>query len=155
MTALLNADLDILNRGGVRGIRFTLGDPSVAATTIDMIEPLSKRVNALGWHVQINMKADQIVAAKDLFNRLPSPVVFDSMGNLPPAMGVTHPAFTVIRKLIDKGRTWVKLTFVATLTKDGPPAYAEVTKVAQALPSLAKPRRTERGHEIRVRNFWK
>jgi len=104
---------------------------------------------------QINMKADQIVAAKDLFNRLPSPVVFDSMGNLPPVMGVTHPAFTVIRKLIDKGRTWVKLTFVATLTKDGPPAYADVTKVAQALPSLAKPRRTERGHEIRVRNFWK
>ena len=155
MTALLNADLDTLNRGGVRGIRFTLGDPSVAATTIDMIEPLAKRVNALGWHVQINMKADQIVAAEDLFNRLPSPVVFDSMGNLPPAMGVTHPAFTVIRKLIDKGRTWVKLTFVATLTKDGPPAYADVTKVAQALPSLAKPRRTERGHEIRVRNFWK
>ena len=155
MTALLNADLDTLNRGGVRGIRFTLGDPSVAATTIDMIEPLSKRVNPFGWHVQINMKADQIVAAEDLFNRLPSPVVFDSMGNLPPAMGVTHPAFTVIRKLIDKGRTWVKLTFVATLTKDGPPAYADVTKVAQALPSLAKPRRTERGHEIRVRNFWK
>jgi len=63
LTALLNADLDTLNRGGVRGIRFTLGDPSVAATTIDMIEPLSKRVNAFGWHVQINMKADQIIAA--------------------------------------------------------------------------------------------
>jgi D-galactarolactone isomerase len=133
-------ELDTLNRGGVRGIRFTLGDPSVAATTIDMIEPLSKRVNALGWHVQINMRADQIVAAEDLWNRLPSPIVFDSMGNLPPAMGVTHPAFTVMRKLIDKGRTWVKLTFVGTLTKDGPPTYADVTKVAQAYVKAAPER---------------
>jgi len=31
-----------------------------------MIEPLSKRVNALGWHVQINMSGEQIVAAEDL-----------------------------------------------------------------------------------------
>jgi len=127
-----DAELHTLDRGGIRGIRITVVDPAVAVTTIDMIEPLSKRVSALGWHVQINMRADQIAAAEDLWNRLPSPIVFDSMGNLPPAMGVTHPAFTVIRKLIDKGRAWVKLTFVATLTKDGPPAYADVTKVAQA-----------------------
>ena len=33
----------------------------MAATTIDMIEPLSKRVAALGWHVQINMTADQLL----------------------------------------------------------------------------------------------
>lgn len=139
-STVTDAELETLARGGVRGIRFTLGDPTVAATTIDMIEPLSRRVNALGWHVQINMHADQIVAAEDLWNRLPSPIVFDSMGNLPPPMGVTHPAFTVIRRLIDKGRTWVKLTFVSSLTKDGPPNYADVTKVAQAYVQAAAER---------------
>ena len=135
-----DAELDTLNRGGVRGIRFTLGDPKVAATTIDMIEPLSKRVNALGWHVQINMHADQIVAAEDLLNRLPSQMVFDAMGNLPPSQGTSHPAFAVLRKLMDKGRTWVKLDFVRTLTKDGPPTYADVTKVAQAYVQAAPER---------------
>jgi hypothetical protein len=27
-----------------------------------MVEPLSKRVNDLGWHIQIHMKGEQIAA---------------------------------------------------------------------------------------------
>jgi D-galactarolactone isomerase len=34
--------------------------------------------------------------------------------------------------LVDKGRTWVKLSVTYDNTKDGPPGYADVTKVAQA-----------------------
>ena len=105
-----------------------------------MIEPLSKRVNALGWHVQINMDADQIVAAEDLWKRLPSPIVFDHMGHIPQPMGVKHPAFTIIRRLVDKGRTWVKLSVTYDNTKDGPPTYADVTKVAQAYVQAAPER---------------
>src|SRR6266542_6067637 len=40
---------------GVRGIRFNLAQ--VGATTPEMIEPLSKRINDLGWHIQINAPA--------------------------------------------------------------------------------------------------
>ena len=54
--------------GGIRGIRFTQFDPATAVTTLDMIEPLSRRVNDLGWHVQIHMRADQIAAAESLWN---------------------------------------------------------------------------------------
>src|SRR4030081_2350716 len=63
-----DAELKSLNDGGIRGVRFSLGDPSTAATTMAMIEPLSKRVAALGWHVQINTGADKSVAAEDLWN---------------------------------------------------------------------------------------
>jgi predicted TIM-barrel fold metal-dependent hydrolase len=131
-SAVTDAELDTLARGGIRGIRFSLADPTIATTTLDMIEPLSRRVNALGWHVQINMGADQIVAAEDLWTRLPSAMVFDHMGHIPQPMGVNHPAFAIIRKLVDKGRTWVKLSVTYDNTKDGPPTYADVTKVAQA-----------------------
>jgi predicted TIM-barrel fold metal-dependent hydrolase len=129
-----DAELDTLSRGGIRGIRFSLAaNPTTAAvTTLDMIEPLSKRVHALGWHVQVNMDADQIVAAENLWMRLPSAIVFDHMGHIPQPMGVKHPAFAVIRRLIDKGRAWVKLSVTYDLTQDGPPKYADVTKVAQA-----------------------
>ena len=61
----------MLADGGIRGIRFSISDPRNASTSVEMIEPLSKRVNALGWHVQINMTAVQIVEAEDLWNRLP------------------------------------------------------------------------------------
>jgi D-galactarolactone isomerase len=132
-----------LNRGGIRGIRFSLNtnpNGNKAVTTLDMIEPLAKRINELGWHVQINTGGEQILAAEALWNRIPSPIVFDHMGHIPQPMGAKHPAFPLIRKLIDKGRTWVKLSVTYDNTKDGPPTYADVTRVAQAYVQAAPQR---------------
>src|SRR5205809_484599 len=75
-----------------------------------MLEPLSKRVNELGWHVQIHLLGDGIVKIEDTLAKLPSQIVFDHMGRIPKDVGNAHPAFSVIRKLIDKGRTWVKIS---------------------------------------------
>jgi D-galactarolactone isomerase len=104
------------------------------ATTVEMLEPLSRRVNDLGWHVQIHMLGDGIVKIEDTLARLPSPIVFDHMGRIPKDIGVDHPAFATIRKLIDKGRTWVKLSGAYMDTKVGPPTYADSTRLAQAWP---------------------
>src|SRR5262245_16140077 len=35
-----DAELKAMTRGGIRGIRFTLGDPATAVVKVDMIEPL-------------------------------------------------------------------------------------------------------------------
>jgi predicted TIM-barrel fold metal-dependent hydrolase len=137
---ITDTELKALAEGGVRGIRFTQFDPNTATTTIDMIEPLSKRVNDLGWHVQIHMRGDQIVAAEDLWERLPSPIVFDHMGRLPQPAGIDHPAFKIILRLIDQGRTWVKLSGAYQDTKVGAPTYADATKVAQAYVKAAPER---------------
>jgi predicted TIM-barrel fold metal-dependent hydrolase len=45
---------------------------------------------------------------------------------------VNHPAFAVIRRLIDKGNTWVKLSGAYMNTKVGPPSYADVSELARA-----------------------
>jgi len=139
---ITDAELNALAKGGIRGIRFSLGanPTATAATTLDMIEPLSKRVNALGWHVQIFMDADQIAASEDLWPRLPSVIVFDHMGHIPQPVGIKHPAFTIIRRLVDKGRTWVKLSVTYGMTQDGPPTYADVNKVGQAYVQAAPER---------------
>jgi len=135
-----DAELKRLAEGGIRGIRFSLTNPKDRPTSIEMIEPLSKRVNALGWHVQINMTADEIVAAEDLWNRLASPIVFDHMGHVPEPAGVSHPVVTLIRRLVDKGRTWVKLSVTYDNTRDGPPSYRDITRVAQAFVKAAPER---------------
>ena len=133
---ITDAELKKLADGGIRGIRFSItstgSSGAAVVTSMDMIEPLAKRVNTLGWHVQINMEADAIVAAADLWNRLPCPIVFDHMGHVPQPAGLAHPVFAVIRRLVDKGRTWVKLSVTYDNTKDGPPGYADITKVAEA-----------------------
>ena len=43
-----DAELKRLAEGGIRGIRFSLTNAKEQPTSIEMIEPLSKRVNALG-----------------------------------------------------------------------------------------------------------
>jgi predicted TIM-barrel fold metal-dependent hydrolase len=138
--SVTDAELKTLAGRGIRGIRFSITDPATAATSVDMIEPLSKRVNALGWHVQINMSADQIVANESLWNRLPTSIVFDHMGHVPQPVGLSHPVYGVIRRLVDKGRTWVKLSVTYDNTVDGPPGYADITKVAQAYVKAAPER---------------
>jgi len=129
---ITDAELKKMADGGIRGIRFTLFDPTTAVTNFEMIEPLAKRVNDLGWHVQLHFRGDQIVEHEDLLKHIVSPIVFDHIGRLPQPEGVKYPAFQVISRLIDKGRTWVKLSGAYQDSKVGPPTYADVTEVARA-----------------------
>jgi D-galactarolactone isomerase len=131
-----DGELRRLADGGVRGIRFTQFDPKTAVTTIDMIEPLAERVAPLDWHVQIHLRADQIVDAADLLQRLPGTVVFDHLGRL--THGVDDPAFAVIRRMLDRGRTWIKLS--GAYMMGAAPAYAEAGVVARAYIAAAPER---------------
>ncbi len=88
-----DAELKKMADGGIRGIRFTLFDPKTAVTGFEMIEPLAKRANDLGWHVQLHFRGDQIVEREDLLKRIVAPIVFDHMGRIPQPDGIKHPAF--------------------------------------------------------------
>src|SRR5215469_10663999 len=99
-TAVSDAELKRLTDGGVRGVGFSQNPPTVTST-FDMIEPLAKRVMAFGWHIQLYLQADRVAAAEDLWNRLPNNLVFDHLGHLPEPPGARHPAYAVIRRLID------------------------------------------------------
>jgi predicted TIM-barrel fold metal-dependent hydrolase len=136
--AVTDAELKRMNDAGVRGIRFTQFDPKTATTTMDMIEPLAKRVQLLGWHVQIHLRNDQIVAAEDLLLRLPGTIVFDHLGRLTPPEGLNHPAFKIIRRMLDGGRTWMKLS--GAYFFGDPPDYPEAAKVARAYITAAPER---------------
>jgi predicted TIM-barrel fold metal-dependent hydrolase len=103
------------------------------------IENLSGRVASLGWHTQFQTTADQVVEMKDVLNRLQCALVFDHMGHVSPS-GLDHPAYQIIRHLIDKGRSWVKLSVTFDNTKDGPPGFADVTAVAKAFVKAAPER---------------
>jgi len=103
-------ELDALNKGGIRGIRFTLYTAQNAAVGFDMVEPLARRVAELGWHVQLHWTAEQIVEHEALLHRLPAKMVFDHRARLPSKDGVRHAAFGIVRRLADAGRAWIKLS---------------------------------------------
>jgi D-galactarolactone isomerase len=137
-TSVTDAELKRLHGLGMRGTRFNL--VQAGATTVEMLEPLSKRVHDLGWHIQINAKPELIVEIEALLLRLPSPLVFDHLAHVPRDVGVEAPAFKTVRKLIDQGRTWVKLSGAYQDTKVGAPTYADATPIAQAYVKAAPER---------------
>jgi predicted TIM-barrel fold metal-dependent hydrolase len=137
-TGVADAELKRMNDLGIRGIRFNL--VQAGATTIEMLEPLSKRVNNLGWHIQIHMKGEQIAAIEDVLLRVPSPIVFDHLGRLAQPNALDNPGFKTVSKLIDRGKTWVKLSGAYQDSKVGPPSYSDTVPVARAYVKVAPQR---------------
>ena len=133
-----DAELQQLAGHGVCGIRFNLVQKG--ATSLQMMEPLAKRVHDLGWHVQIHMLGDQILQAEDMLGRLPVPIVFDHLGRVPQPAGINHPSYRAILTLVDKGRAWVKVSGAYHDTKIGPPDYADTSAVARAFIKAAPER---------------
>jgi predicted TIM-barrel fold metal-dependent hydrolase len=133
-------ELASMHAAGIRGLRFSLHDPHAAVVTADMIEPLAQRVQALGWHVQLHLRADQIVAMAAAIERLPGAIVLDHMARLPQPQGVHHPAFAIVKRLLDRGRTWVKISGPYLDSRDGSPRYADAAGIAKALVAHAPER---------------
>src|SRR5215472_11982364 len=136
--AVSDSELKRMHEQGARGIRFNLAQ--AGATTPEMIEPLSKRVNDLGWHIQINAPAAKIMEIMPILERVPSPIVFDHLAHIPEPEGINHPVFGQVRALIDKGATWVKLSGAYADTKVGPPTYADSSSIARAYVKAAPER---------------
>jgi D-galactarolactone isomerase len=135
-----DAELRALNEGGIRGIRFSLTGGAAPIVTWDMVEPLAKRVADLGWHVQFVLRGHQIAEHAELLSRLPAQLVFDHMGLPTQPAGIDDASFVFLRSLIDRGRTWIKLSGAYINSKIGPPDYPEATKIAQELVKVAPER---------------
>ena len=134
------AELKALHDGGIRGLRFTVGNPEAAVVTIDMIEPLAKKIADQGWHVQLHMTGAQIVEQEALLRRLPVPIVFDHMGRPPLAEGIRHRSHAIIRELLDAGRAWVKISGAYLNTQVGAPGFDDANAIASAFVRAAPER---------------
>jgi predicted TIM-barrel fold metal-dependent hydrolase len=128
-TTVSDPELKQLNAAGVRGIRFNL--QQAGATTLDMLENLSRRITPLGWHIQINASPSQFIRAADLLPSLPCPIIFDHLAHVLNA-STSDPGFALISSLLAKGNTWMKLSGAYIDSKVGPPTYADCTAVAKA-----------------------
>jgi predicted TIM-barrel fold metal-dependent hydrolase len=128
--SISDSELEKLHAAGVRGIRFNL---SYGGASLDDLEPLAARVNALGWNVQVVAPGTQLIDLEDRLVKLPSRLVIDHMGHIPQPEGVKSAAFATLTRLLDKQRTWVKLSGPYIRSKEGAPSYTDVGIVAAEL----------------------
>jgi len=132
------AELRRLDEQGVRGVRFNLGFPGVL--TVNSLATLAPRLADLGWHCQINMRPKQIEDNADLLASLPGRLVFDHLAQVPQPAGVESAPYKIIRGLLDRGKTWVKLSGPYVSSKQGAPDYADAAAVAAAYVKAAPER---------------
>ncbi|MET7248215.1 amidohydrolase family protein [Methylobacterium sp. EM32] len=131
---------DMAARGAV-GIRVNFVTPqSWGVTTAERLETMARKVQPLGWHVQVYMTGDQIADHAEVLARLPTPLVIDHLARLLPGQGLDHRAVPVVRRLLDNGRTWMKLSGAYLNTTSGPPAYADATPIAKLFAKAAPER---------------
>lgn len=131
--------LKSLHAGGVRGLRFSVWNPRNAVVSFDDCAPLSERVKHLGWNIQLHMGAKQIAQHTDIIRALDCKIVIDHMGRLDPALGINDPAWKFLQEMIDRGRTWIKLSGPYLNTAAGYP-WEDADKTAEAIATFAPER---------------
>lgn len=119
-----DAELQLLVRAGVRGLRFNLsvqqeGDASQLRRRLAVAQ---ERCAPLGWHLQINAGAATINALASELELSQVPVIFDHFA------GGADAAETVVR-LLRSGKGWVKLS--APYRASGMPAYTDLDGLVQ------------------------
>ena len=125
--SISDAELKRLHAGGIRGarIQFGLGNPVSA----EEVMPLAKRIAKLGWHIQCNMPPEQLVQMEALLLSLPVPVIIDHLGR---ATQMGQPQYNTVRKLLDSGHGWVKVSGAYLYGGGTAPDYAGASQAAVA-----------------------
>ena len=132
------SDLAALGRGGVVGVRLQAVGPSRG--NVARLERLAARVDEMGWHLQLHLDPDLLVDAAPRLQALPVTMVLDHFGRIPHPDGAAHPTFAVAAGLVERGRTWVKLSAGYHFSRSGPPGYADVGALTRAFLRLAPER---------------
>ncbi|MEA2865143.1 MAG: hypothetical protein QOC84_3099 [Bradyrhizobium sp.] len=128
------ADLDAMNKAGIRGIRLNLAtggvnDPKVGRPRF---QAAVERVKDRNWHVQLFTSLAMISAIKDLVAASPVPVVFDHFGGAQGELGVEQPGFADLLELVRSGKAYVKISGAYRSSKLAPD-YPDAAPLARAL----------------------
>lgn len=131
-------ELDRLTAAGARGIRFmalhggTLG--------LDLLGEMTSRVAPFGWHAIVQLDGRDLPAHEAQLASLGCPFVIDHIGKFLEPVGVDHPAFKSLLRLVETGRCWVKLSAAYETSRSGHPDYADVGRLARELVRAAPER---------------
>ncbi|MDD2545578.1 MAG: amidohydrolase family protein [Burkholderiaceae bacterium] len=139
------AELARLAARRVRGLRVNFVSPqSWGRTPPEMLDTLARQLAGhpacAGWHLQVFAHPEQIVALAPRLQALPVPLVIDHLGRIDPAQGPAAEACGVLRRLLDGGNTWVKLSGAYMRSTVQGPGYADTLPLGRALVQAAPER---------------
>jgi 2-pyrone-4,6-dicarboxylate lactonase len=128
-----DAELQMMNRAGVKGVRFNFVKRLVDFTPRDVLERIAARIAPLGWHIVVYFEMPDLPELEDFFTALPTVIVVDHMGRPDVKKGIDHPEFQRYLRLLDHHTNiWSKVSCPERLTVKGAP-YDDVVPFARTL----------------------
>lgn len=114
------ADLRKLDAAGIRGVRLvgTSGIPGSPDGAARFYKEIASRIADLGWHIQVYMKGDGLMAALTSLDGVPVPLVIDHFGLLSADKPEDAELRNLVMDRVAAGHCWVKLSASYRL-KDG------------------------------------
>jgi predicted TIM-barrel fold metal-dependent hydrolase len=128
------ASLDEMHRGGIRGIRLSLGnqggtDPAAMRQVLRVAaERMKKRK---GWGILISGSPATFAVVRDEIASVTVPIVIDHFGEPRVEDGVGQPGFVTVLNLVKSGKAYVKLSNADNLARKAD--LSDVTPFAKAL----------------------
>ncbi len=133
-----SGELERLTKAGIRGVRMHMLPGG--ALTWDSFGPVSRLVQEHGWHVQLQLDGRLLPEKEATIKGYGGTLVIDHTGKFLEPVSVDDPAFRILLRLLENGRTYVKLSAPYEVSKVGPPGYADVGALAKALVRAAPDR---------------
>lgn len=120
------AELMRLHEAGMCGVRFHFFSHLGAPTPQDDIRAVIGRVAPLGWHIAVHVGGQGILEQYDFIASIEAKVVIDHMARIDIGEGLDGKAFSALRRLLDRGNVWVKLSGADRISKQGAPWHDAV-----------------------------
>jgi len=125
------AEWQRLDALGMRGIRFHMFPEGGLGW--DDLAPMASLAAEVGWHVQLQLPGEQLAEREKQLQALPCALVVDHIGRFTAPVARERGGWPVLRRLVDGGRCWVKLSAPYHGSKSGPPAYDDTGALASEL----------------------
>jgi D-galactarolactone isomerase len=132
-------DITGLAAAGMCGLRCLLDIPA-GMMDWERTQRMAPRFTERGWHLDLQFAGLDFPARETVLRALPGKIVIDHLGKFKGALDLDGPAITVLLRLLDTGRVWVKLSAPYHADRDGPPHYRDVRELARLLVAHAPER---------------
>lgn len=139
-----DAELAMLNAGGIVGARFSLMDDRSGSR--EAIEKALPRMEALGWSLDLHVDPVNFLSHEAFIRNLKITTCVDHMARCEPADGVEHGAFQLLLDLLKQDHFWVKIASISKISaknmvhEQGAIPYDDMLPLARAVIAAAPDR---------------
>jgi 2-pyrone-4,6-dicarboxylate lactonase len=125
-------DFQRMHDGGIRGVRFNFVKHLGGRPDMVLFNKTVGRLREMGWHLILHLDSNDLIEFKNLFIKLPVPMVIDHMGRVKASDGLNQEPFKVLLGFMKNENCWVKICGAERVSSLGPP-FTDAVPFAQAL----------------------